>query len=97
MKTDTCDFCRANFRPGVIKDGKCAPCAEKYPGATSMKEWKDMNLQPSEDQEAFKAKVRKIVGEMLDEFHILSDCECGEKFFKNHPARKTCKKCKEAE
>ena len=97
MQTETCDFCRANFRPGIIKDGKCGPCKEKYGDAISMKDWKEQNSKPTEDQVDFKARVRKIVGETLDEFGILTDCECGGKFFKDHQARKKCDKCREAE
>ena len=97
MQTETCDFCRAGFRPGMLKNGKCGPCEEKFPGAASMKEWKRQNSKPTEDEVDFEARVKKVVGEMLDEFGILGTCDCGERFYQNHPARKKCKSCKEAD
>ena len=95
MDKERCEFCKADFRPGILKKGKCVECEKAYPGAESMKEWKDkQNPALKENEAAMRKSVTKILHETLEELGILSCCECGEVYYKRSPAQKSCGRCK---
>lgn len=94
MNSEQCKLCTFDFKPGTLVDGKCGPCAEKYPDVDSMKEWKDkQDPERKENERAFEAKVQKVLDRKLKEIGILTDCECGKSFFKRSPSHKHCGNC----
>lgn len=96
MDRERCEFCKADFRPGIIKHGKCPECEKDFPGVDSMKEWKDkQNPALKENEAALRKSVVRILHETLGELGILSCCECGETFYKRSPAQKKCGRCGE--
>lgn len=98
MKTERCDFCKADFRIDAIKNNKCAECEKDYPGVATMKEWKEQQQPEFKANElALKGTVTKIVNNILEELGILSECDCGKLYFKRSPAKKTCGNCEETE
>jgi len=94
MNSEICKICMGGHKPGTLVDGKCGPCAKKYPGVDSMKEWKEKkNPEAKEEERVINDKIDKIVERKLKEFGILADCPCGKSYFRKSPAQKSCGNC----
>jgi len=91
MKSEKCNLCGFDFKPGTLVDGKCGPCVEKYPGVNSMKEWREkQNPQAKENEMKINQRVEEIVTRKLTEMGLLVDCACGRAFYKKSPAQRFC-------
>jgi len=94
MQSEKCKMCGFDYKPGTTVDGKCTECTRKYPGADSMKEWKEQqNPMLKEADRVAEERVAKIVDRKLKELGILTDCDCGKSYFRKSPAQKTCGNC----
>lgn len=92
-----CKICGFGFREETMKDGKCDLCAKLYPKANSLQEAKE-SKNPKADKlnegHMHKVIVEKIYDVLVNE-GILTECECGKKYYRTSPAQKHCKSCKE--
>jgi len=91
----TCKVCGAGFRKDALKDGKCNLCTALYPKANSLQEARELkNPKVDKLNEGHMHKVitEKVYDILVNE-GILTECECGIKFFKSSPAKKKCGKC----
>jgi len=94
MEQEKCCMCEFMFKPGTLVDGKCGPCAEKFPDVHSMKEWRDKQdpLAKKNDAEVTR-RVEELLTRKLTELGVLADCACGKAFYKRSPAQKRCLSC----
>lgn len=90
-----CCICEADFRPSAMVGKKCKTCAGLYPTAKSKEDikivFKDKAKTLSDES------VKEIVYAILEEANLKRvKCEqCDVLFFRNSPAQRTCRVCKE--
>jgi len=92
-----CVICEADFRAESMVGGKCKKCAGLYPTAKTKEDvkvkFKDRAKTLSDES------IKEIVYSILEEANIKrAICEsCNQLYFRNSPAQKVCKVCKEKE
>ena len=93
MLSEKCIMCCFDFKPGTLVEGKCELCVVKYPGVTSMKEWREkQNPEAKETEKKINKRVEEIVTRTLTEMGLLVDCPCGKAFYRKSPAQRYCGK-----
>jgi hypothetical protein len=91
----TCKICGAGFREEAVKEGKCDMCTKLYPKANSLQEARELKnpkIDRLNEGHMHKVIAEKVYDILVNE-GILTECECGSKFFKSSPAKKKCGKC----
>lgn len=92
-----CTICESSFRSNVMADGKCSLCNELYPDAKTKedikKKGKDIAVTLTDE------RVKELVYEILEEANLKRvKCDkCNKLFYRNSPAQKMCKVCKDKE
>lgn len=57
-----CSVCEADFRVGVLKDGKCPSCAVEFPNAKNKKEAMAVHPTPNKmGDELDEAKINEMI------------------------------------
>lgn len=94
-ETGVCCICEGEFYKVKMREGKCDLCARLYPGAKSMDEVKEQQKTQQEqaNKDSFDNRVERKIWDVLEQLGVLSNCDCGNKFFKKSPAQKSCGKC----
>lgn len=90
MEIEICNICKAEFRKGMLEEGKCSKCIELYPTAVNPEDRHKKNEADKENEGRLKNVVDKQIKAMLTEYGILNECDCGKLFYKRSPNQKSC-------